>query len=148
MFEYQYLSFLSSRSFLLTVHSTSLLTPILLQRNSHHLSSMDTQDKMENHTQYPDTSDHSSSSLDKQAAPTNSEHLEVIRTVSRVPGNDHYYEKDGLRTYGDNEDHEHEPPMTFNRFMSLLAMAFLWTGSQIPVYLFGEVINPSSEISC
>jgi hypothetical protein len=109
---------------------------------------MDTQDKMENHTQYPDVSDHSSSSLDKQAAPTNPEHLEVIRTVSRVPGNDHYYEKDGLRTYGDNEDHEHEPPMTINRFMSLLAMAFLWTGSQIPVYLFGEVVNPSNEISC
>ena len=28
--------------------------------------------------------------------------------------------------------------MTFKRFMSLLAMALLWTGSQIPVYLFGE----------
>ncbi|KAH7336262.1 fungal trichothecene efflux pump [Rhexocercosporidium sp. MPI-PUGE-AT-0058] len=66
-------------------------------------------------------------------------HIEAIRTVSRVPGNDHYYEKDGLRTYGDGEDHDHEPPMTFNRMMSLIAMAFLWTGSQIPVYLFGGV---------
>lgn len=28
--------------------------------------------------------------------------------------------------------------MTFSRFMSLVAMAFLWTGSQIPVYLFGK----------
>lgn len=27
--------------------------------------------------------------------------------------------------------------MTINRLMSLIAMAFLWTGSQIPVYLFG-----------
>lgn len=27
--------------------------------------------------------------------------------------------------------------MTFRRFMSFTAMAFLWTGSQIPVYLFG-----------
>jgi hypothetical protein len=38
-------------------------------------------------------------------------HLEDIKTASRVPSNDHYYEKDGLRTYGDNEDHEHEPPV-------------------------------------
>ncbi|EGP92449.1 putative major facilitator superfamily transporter [Zymoseptoria tritici IPO323] len=29
--------------------------------------------------------------------------------------------------------------MTFNRKMSLIAMGFLWTGSQIPVYLFGGV---------
>lgn len=29
--------------------------------------------------------------------------------------------------------------MSFNRMMSLVAMAFLWTGSQIPVYLFGGV---------
>lgn len=81
------------------------------------------------------------------------EHLEAIRTVSRVP-NPRYYEKDGLRTYGDDEDHDHEPPvsppraivsvtalmcnqMTIHRLMSLIAMAFLWTGSQIPVYLFG-----------
>lgn len=29
--------------------------------------------------------------------------------------------------------------MTIHRIMSLVAMAFLWTGSQIPVYLFGEL---------
>jgi len=28
--------------------------------------------------------------------------------------------------------------MTFRRFMGFVAMAFLWTGSQIPVYLFGK----------
>lgn len=28
--------------------------------------------------------------------------------------------------------------MTFRKFMSLTAMAFLWTGSQIPLYLFGS----------
>ena len=28
--------------------------------------------------------------------------------------------------------------MTFHRIMSLVAMAFLYTGSQIPIYLFGE----------
>lgn len=65
-------------------------------------------------------------------------HLDNIRTISRVPGNDNYYEKDGLRTYGDGEDHDHVQPMTFKKFMALVAMAFLWTGSQIPVYLFGE----------
>ncbi|KAI9370659.1 fungal trichothecene efflux pump [Aspergillus egyptiacus] len=29
--------------------------------------------------------------------------------------------------------------MTFRRFMSFTAMAFLWTGSQVPVYLFGGI---------
>lgn len=29
--------------------------------------------------------------------------------------------------------------MTLHRFMSFVAMAFLWTGSQIPVYLFGGI---------
>lgn len=29
--------------------------------------------------------------------------------------------------------------MSFRRFMSLVAMAFLWTGSQIPVYIFGII---------
>lgn len=29
--------------------------------------------------------------------------------------------------------------MTFRRIMSLVAMAFLWTGSQIPVYIFGGI---------
>jgi hypothetical protein len=63
--------------------------------------------------QVPHTgSDPSSSSLDKQVASTNAQHLEAIRTVSRVPGNDDYYEKDGLRTYGDGEDHEHEPAVS------------------------------------
>ena len=40
-------------------------------------------------------------------------HLENIRTISRVPGNPNYYEKDGLRTYGDDEDHDHEPPVSW-----------------------------------
>jgi hypothetical protein len=34
-----------------------------------------------------------------------------ISTAERVPGHENYYEKDGLRTYGDDEDHEHEPPV-------------------------------------
>ena len=29
--------------------------------------------------------------------------------------------------------------MSFRRLLSLIAMAFLWTGSQIPVYIFGGI---------
>ncbi|KAF1991603.1 MFS multidrug transporter-like protein [Aulographum hederae CBS 113979] len=72
-------------------------------------------------------------------ASTDAQHLEQIRTAERVPGHTNYYEKDGVRTYGDGMDHDHEPPMTFKRFMSLAAMGFLWTGSQIPVYLYGGI---------
>ncbi|TVY81273.1 Trichothecene efflux pump TRI12 [Lachnellula suecica] len=32
-------------------------------------------------------------------------HVERIATHDRVPGHENYYEKDGLRTYGDGEDH-------------------------------------------
>jgi hypothetical protein len=67
------------------------------------------------------------------------EHVEHIATHDRVPGHENYYEKDGLRTYGDGEDHDHEPQMSFRRLMSLVAMAFIWTGSQIPVYIFGGI---------
>lgn len=38
--------------------------------------------------------------------------LEAVRTKERVPGHNDYYEKDGLRTYGDDEDHDHEPPVS------------------------------------
>ncbi|OAP56919.1 hypothetical protein AYL99_09031 [Fonsecaea erecta] len=68
-----------------------------------------------------------------------SAHIEQIHTNEKVPGHPGYYEKDGLRTYGDDEDHDHEPPMTIHRALSLVAMAFLWTGSQIPVYILGGV---------
>ena len=37
------------------------------------------------------------------------EHLETVHTNEKVPGHPSYYEKDGLRTYGDDEDHDHEP---------------------------------------
>ncbi|CRG86226.1 Putative HC-toxin efflux carrier TOXA [Talaromyces islandicus] len=36
-------------------------------------------------------------------------------------------------------DSENGTRMTANRFLSLTAMAFLWTGSQIPIYLFGGI---------
>ncbi|KAL2042739.1 hypothetical protein N7G274_004498 [Stereocaulon virgatum] len=81
-------------------------------------------------------SDISSSPPGEKAVETQVEH---VKTIERVPGHPGYYEKGGLRTYGDDEDHDHEPPMTIKRFMSLVAMAFLWTGSQIPVYIFGSI---------
>lgn len=52
------------------------------------------------------------------------EHVEQINTNERVPGHDNYYEKNGLRTYGDDLDHDQAPKMTFKRMMSLIAMAF------------------------
>ncbi|OCK89998.1 MFS multidrug transporter-like protein [Cenococcum geophilum 1.58] len=67
------------------------------------------------------------------------QNLEQVPIHDRVPGHTNYYEKDGLRTYGDDLDHDHEPPITKKRIMSLVAMAFLWTGSQIPIYLFGGI---------
>jgi hypothetical protein len=67
------------------------------------------------------------------------EHIEEIHTNERVPGHPGYYEKDGLRTYGDDEDHDHEPPWTKTRILALVSQAFLWTGSQIPVYLLGGI---------
>ena len=43
---------------------------------------------------------------------------------------------------------EREPDtrMTFKKLLPLIAMAFLWTGSQIPLYLFGG-IPPLSKTS-
>jgi hypothetical protein len=41
----------------------------------------------------------------------------LVHTNEVVPGHANYYEKDGLRTYGDDEDHDHEPPMTLHRMM-------------------------------
>jgi hypothetical protein len=54
-------------------------------------------------------------------------HIEQIHTNERVPGHTNYYEKNGLRTYGDDADHDHEPKMSFRRIMSLIAMAFCWS---------------------
>ena len=37
--------------------------------------------------------------------------IENVKTNERVPGHPGYYEKGGLRTYGDDADHDHEPPV-------------------------------------
>ncbi|KAH0010351.1 MFS multidrug transporter-like protein, partial [Aureobasidium melanogenum] len=74
-----------------------------------------------------------SPSGDKEAT----QHIERVHTRDSEHGHAAYLDKDGLRIDNDDQDHYTEPPMSFNRMMSLVAMAFLWTGSQIPVYLFG-----------
>jgi len=76
---------------------------------------------------------------EKKEKVTEEKQIETIHTNERIPGHPAYYEKNGLRTYGDDEDHDHEPPMSIHRLLSLIAMAFIWTGSQIPVYIFGGI---------
>lgn len=39
--------------------------------------------------------------------------LDVVHTNERVPGHPGYYEKEGLGTYDEGEDHVHEPPVSF-----------------------------------
>jgi hypothetical protein len=53
----------------------------------------------------------SDSSVESKRQADMEEQAHRIRTKERVPGHTNYYEKDGLRTEGDNEDHEHEPPV-------------------------------------
>lgn len=48
--------------------------------------------------------------------------VEPIHTNERVPGHPGYYEKGGLRTYGDDEDHDHEPPVRFSQLGSSLRL--------------------------
>ncbi len=41
-----------------------------------------------------------------------SAHAQHIAIHDGVPEHPSYYEKNGLRTYGDGEDHDHEPPVS------------------------------------
>lgn len=50
----------------------------------------------------------SASAADEKAQ--HAEQIESIVAHDSVPGHS-YYEKNGLRTYGDGEDHDHEPPV-------------------------------------
>jgi hypothetical protein len=61
---------------------------------------------MSQYNEYHNTSDDRSTPDAMER--TNTNNLEVIRTISRVPGNPNYYEKNGLRTEGDGADHNHE----------------------------------------
>lgn len=67
--------------------------------------------------------------------------LETIHTFERVGTHAQYYEKEGLRTEGDGIDHigQHQKKLNFKTFMAFVALSFLWTSSQIPVYLFGGI---------
>lgn len=64
--------------------------------------------------------------------------LENIRTIERVGTHKNYYEKDGLRTEGDGQEH-HIEKLGAKSWLALLALSFCWTGSQIPVYLLGGI---------
>ena len=54
----------------------------------------------------PPSSEESTSPVEEKAVGSQ---VETVHTNERVPGHPAYYEKDGLRTYGDDEDHDHEP---------------------------------------
>lgn len=89
------------------------------------------------------------------------EELETIHTNERIGSHENYYEKGGLRTEGDGLDHvgAHQKvicsdpspdfserhtnraslKVTLKTWGAIVAMMFLWTESQIPLYLFGGV---------
>lgn len=67
------------------------------------------------HDAVADPSHHSTSSLEHETTREKQEGgngIENIRTISRVPGNPNYFEKDGLRTYGDGQEHDEELPVS------------------------------------
>ena len=68
-------------------------------------------------------SNESSSPVEEKAV---SSQLEAVHTNERVPGHSAYYEKDGLRTYGDGEDHDHEPPVQLPLYHSSGIAADNW----------------------
>lgn len=64
-------------------------------------------------------------SASSEASPTGekgNKTLQAIHTNERVPGQSNYFEKDGLRTYGDDEDHEHEPRVHYTLAYLLLRL--------------------------
>ncbi|KAG2164647.1 MFS general substrate transporter [Aureobasidium pullulans] len=82
---------------------------------------------------------HSDGSESLRGGKEATQHVERVQTRDSELGHAGYHDKGGLRTDNDDQDHYTEPPMSFNRWMSLVSMAMLWTGSQIPVYLFGGI---------
>ncbi|KAF9884761.1 hypothetical protein FE257_001251 [Aspergillus nanangensis] len=76
--------------------------------------------------------DHSSQSqTDEKAVPP------TVHNNNSDPNCSHH--EDVAKTTQVDEEANVEVPMTFRRFMGFTAMAFLWTGSQIPVYLLGGI---------
>lgn len=70
------------------------------------------------------------------SSPEESKNIELIRTISRVPGNLKYYEKNGLRTEGDGMDHTHYNPRSLRFIMTVLGCSFALAGSQIISLLY------------
>lgn len=66
------------------------------------------------------SADNRSADVEEKAGEAHVENLETIHTNELVPGHDNYYEKDGLRTYGDGQDHDHEPPVRTARYISAI----------------------------
>ncbi|EDO02618.1 hypothetical protein SS1G_05095 [Sclerotinia sclerotiorum 1980 UF-70] len=58
------------------------------------------------------------------------EKVERVATQDKVPGHSNYYEKNGLRAYGDDEDHYHEPKD--------VGAKFLGSGA-IPPYIYSDL---------
>ncbi|KAL4963902.1 putative MFS drug efflux pump [Aspergillus stella-maris] len=78
------------------------------------------------------------------SSPTDSAHSQVEEKTSPgshsdtnlKPGASHL---EHMGSYADETGLAQHQKMTLRQFMGFVAMAFLWTGSQIPVYLFGGI---------
>ncbi|KAB9006572.1 hypothetical protein FH972_026926 [Carpinus fangiana] len=84
--------------------------------------------------QAPPSPSSASDTMDEKKNATHVEEITRTRTEDSAFDSGRS-EKFGNAAVDDGEDQ----PMTLRRFMPLVAMAFLWTGSQIPLYLFGAV---------
>lgn len=71
--------------------------------------------------------------------------LEVIRTVSRVPGNPNYYEKNGLRTEGDGYDHNKANSFSMGFILTVGGAAIGLASSQIYPLLYLTVATPIAK---
>ncbi|KAL8826916.1 MAG: hypothetical protein Q9191_003503 [Dirinaria sp. TL-2023a] len=73
--------------------------------------------------------------------------VEQVHTNERVPGHDQYYEKNGLRTYGDEDDHDHEPPavshLTFTETLVALIDGFALIGAGLIV--LGMIVSSTAN---
>ncbi|KAL6239566.1 hypothetical protein BDW75DRAFT_250411 [Aspergillus navahoensis] len=65
---------------------------------------------------------------------SNQAYDDLKQNASHQEHTDTYADETGLSREG-----QESTKMTFRQFMGFTAMAFLWTGSQIPVYLFGGI---------
>ena len=76
---------------------------------------------------------------EKKEKVTEEKQIETIHTNERIPGHPAYYEKNGLRTYGDDEDHDHEPPVR---------LSLLLYQSVLMLINHSDVHTPVVELDC